>query len=273
MRRDLFGANWEPILAAQTILHDAIREHRPTHIFALFSGGHDSLCSTHVVSQMQLFSGVATLFTGIGIRQTRRYVYETCKRYRWPLRVYRPRKGNRYHEMVSEYGFPGKAQHGVAYVRLKERQLDRLIAEHKRGRRDRIILVTGVRVAESRRRMGTSVPVRRDGSTVWVAPIIDWEQSDKHWYMDKYHLPRNEVVDLLHRSGECNCGAFGSPEELAEMRYWYPKDAAKIDELAASVRDRFSWSWGENPPAMCRFPDPTQRDLELCQSCESRGAA
>ena len=271
-RRDLFNPGWEAERAARAILDAAISVHEPTHVFALFSGGHDSLCSTHIASQHARFSGVVTLFTGIGVKATRRYVYETCKWFGWPLRVYRPRKGNRYHEMVEQYGFPGKAQHRAAYIRLKERQVDRLVAEHKTRRHDRILLVTGVRAAESTRRMGRVAPIQRDGAQVWVAPIIDWLHEDKGAYMARHRLPTNEVVELLHRSGECNCGSFAQPGELEELRLWYPDDAEKIDLLRERIRDRFAWGWGENPPEKAYPADDCQIEMRLCTSCEGRAA-
>jgi len=272
-RRDIFNPGWERASAARAILDAAIAEHDPSHVFGLFSAGHDSLCSTHLVAQHPRFSGAVSILTGIGVKKSRRFVYDTCRALGWPLRMYRPRKGDRYHEMVEAYGFPGKAQHGIAYVRLKERAIDRLVADYKTHRNDRIMLVTGVRAAESTRRMGKAKPIDRDGSQLWVAPIIDWDAFDKNAYMAEYDLPRNEVVDLLHRSGECNCGAYGSPGELEEMRLWYPDDAEKIDILAARIRDRFAWKWGESPPSSAYPPDPCQTELRLCASCEARNAA
>lgn len=275
-RGDLFNPSpesWEPVLHAQGILASAIAEHQPTHIFALFSGGHDSLCSTHITMATSP-AKVLTLHTGIGIKATRRYSYETAKHFGWPYRVYRPKDGNRYHQMVEQYGFPGKAQHRVSYIRLKERQLERVVREHKVDRKDRIMFVTGVRKAESRKRMGYVQPVQRDGATVWVAPILEWETVDKHAYMEANNLPRNEVVDLLCMSGECLCGAFGSPAELEEIRLWYPDDAEKIDVLREKMRDRWNWSWGEHPPAKAfAGADEAQGELHLCVSCEAKKVA
>jgi 3'-phosphoadenosine 5'-phosphosulfate sulfotransferase (PAPS reductase)/FAD synthetase len=264
----------DPVLQAQGFLDAAIEEHRPTHIFALFSGGHDSLCSTHLAMAHIPKATVLTLHTGVGIKATRRFSYETAKQFSWPYRVYRPQHGNRYHQMVEEYGFPGKAQHRVAYIRLKERQLERVVREHKTDRKDRIMFVTGVRKSESQKRMGYVQPVFREGATVWVAPICEWENSHKDDYMEANGLPRNEVVDLLCMSGECLCGAFGSPAELEEIRLWFPDDAAKIDCLREKMRDRWSWSWGEHPPPKSfEGADSTQGELHLCASCEAKKEA
>ena len=266
---------FDPVADARRILTAAIEEHNPSHIFGMLSGGHDSLCACHVASQHPRFSGVVHIHTGIGIRETRRHAYECAKAFGWYFRLYRPRKGNRYHEIVVQHGFPGPFMHRRLYIRLKERSIRNMEREHRvKGRR--IMLVTGVRKQESRRRMGTVSEVNREGNRVWCAPITNWSSADKHAYMSAHAIPENRVTQLLCMSGECLCGAFASPGELEEIRFWYPKAAAEIDRLAercraAGVHDK----WGTRPP-----PKPDERQLELpvtgglCWSCDAkRGAA
>ena len=88
---------------------------------------------------------------------------------------------------------------------LKQRQVRRLVAEHKQHRHDRIVLVTGIRLQESERRMAAaiSVPVRRSGAQVWVSPILVWSKRECHDYIRHRGSSATQVVDLLHRSGEC----------------------------------------------------------------------
>ena len=62
-------------------------------------------------------------------------------------------------------------------------------------------------------------------------------------------------------SGECLCGAFAKPDELEEIRLWFPEVAAQIDELQRDVRAAGhhppfdTWGHGEGKPspsgAMC----------------------
>jgi 3'-phosphoadenosine 5'-phosphosulfate sulfotransferase (PAPS reductase)/FAD synthetase len=265
----------DPIADAYRILEGAIAEYRPSHVFAMFSGGNDSVCPSHLASLLPEFSGTVHIHTGIGIRETRRHAYEVAQRFGWPFRIYRPAKGNRYHELVTEYGFPGPFHHRKMYNRLKERSIRRLIREHKTGTQ-KILLVTGVRRQESRRRMGTLSEVDVEGRRVWCAPIINWSSQDKEKYMATWNIPGNPVTAKLCMSGECLCGAFASPGELEEIRFWYPKAAAEIDRLAercraAGVHDK----WGTRPPAR---PDERQMDLDvtgqMCYSCDvKRGVA
>ena len=250
----------------QNLINRAVEEHQPIKLFGLMSGGHDSLCATHLASRHPLFAGVVHINTGIGVEQTRQFVRDVCKDRGWKLYEYHPPVP--YEELVKEYGFPGPTMHTLMYNRLKERGLRQLSREHKIERLDRILLATGVRSQESLRRMGTTEPINREHSRVWVAPIHNWSNQDKNWYMQTHSLPRNEVVDLLHMSGECLCGAFARPGERAELRMWYPdvvnriealeRDVAAIPKLTGKCR------WGQSPK------DPNQIEmafLPLCSSC------
>jgi 3'-phosphoadenosine 5'-phosphosulfate sulfotransferase (PAPS reductase)/FAD synthetase len=268
--------DWDAEADAHAILSGAIDEHKPSSVWALFSGGHDSLCSTHIAAQHPRFSGVVTIFTGIGLSATRRFVYETCKANGWPLRIYRPRAINHYGRVVLEHGFPGPAQHGLMYRRLKERSLRRHIAAVKTKTKDRIVLVSGCREAESRVRMGRVEPVQQEGVSVWVAPCVSWENSDKAAYMERHALPRNAVVDLLCMSGECLCGAFArGRSELEEIALWYPEEAAEIEALQERAAEAgVPCRWGERPAEPTECDPPAQGKLWLCHSCEiKRGAA
>jgi hypothetical protein len=55
--------------AAGGVITDAVDEHRPSHVFALFSGGHDSLCSTAVAALHPSFTAAVHINTGVGMRR------------------------------------------------------------------------------------------------------------------------------------------------------------------------------------------------------------
>lgn len=244
---------------ARAILDEAIEEHGLEIMFGMFSGGHDSLIATHLASQYRQFRAACHIPTSIGVRQTREFVHQTCDEHGWPLEEHSgPRS---YRSLVLEYGFPGPGGHMYMYSWLKQRAVRKLVRAHKVGHRGRIGLVTGVRKAESVRRMGHVEPVYRDGAQVWIAPLIDFTDDDKNLYIDLHQLRRNPVVANLCMSGECLCGAFAHEGELAELAVFYPEVAAEIRSLmdeakAAGVHDR----WGERPP-----PKGKQN---MCQQCE-----
>ena len=263
----------DPVREGLDILAGAVERYRPVKVFALFSGGHDSLCSTHLASRSPRFDGCVHIDTGIGIEQTRAFVRDTCERHGWPLREYRPPMSHE--EIVLRWGFPGPAGHSLVYSRLKERCLRQLVRETKTCRRDRVLLVSGIRRQESRRRMGYVEPVQADGARVWVAPLLNWSHEAKHAYLNAHRLPRNPVVEKLCMSGECLCGAFARKGELDEIAFWYPETAARIRALEARAAEAgVPCRWGQPPAAGKRSgkrsaPPPT---VGLCWSCGVRKA-
>jgi 3'-phosphoadenosine 5'-phosphosulfate sulfotransferase (PAPS reductase)/FAD synthetase len=223
-----------------TECQEGIDAHNPSAIYAMFSGGHDSICSTHLTSTLPGFKGVVHVNTGIGIEATRDYVRDTCERFGWFL--YELRSESKYEDLVLERGgFPsGPASHNSMLYYLKEKPLREFIQRIKTHRHDRIGLVTGIRVGESQRRAMAkmAVPVKRDGAKVWINPILEWDDKDKNDYMAANDLPRNQVTDVLHRSGECLCGALARREELQEIFDWYPKEGQRIIDLENEAKRR-----------------------------------
>lgn len=250
-----------------SVLDAAVAESGPSHVFGLFSGGHDSLCSTALAARHPRFSGAVHINTGIGIEETREFVRDTCKRQGWPLIEMHP-DGKTYEELVLEKGFPGGSKaHSTHYYWLKQRQIRRLVREHKTSPGDRIGLVTGIRLSESVRRLGAgiSVPVRRQGAQLWVNPILDWTASDCNKFIEAEGLARNQVCDLLHRSGECLCGALAQRGEIREIERWYPDTAARIHSLEARVT---AIGHLEDVWAGRLRVSRQQMRLPLCVSCE-----
>jgi 3'-phosphoadenosine 5'-phosphosulfate sulfotransferase (PAPS reductase)/FAD synthetase len=239
------------------VLDEAEAEHQPRKRWALFSGGHDSLAACSVAFAWAKDRGLqmdaAHIRTGTGVPQTTAFVEEVCAAQGWPLSIFDPPVP--YRDIVLEYGFPGPAQHGLMYQRLKERCLRELVRESKREWNDRVMLVTGVRSDESLRRMRHVDRIQRDGAQVWAAAIWNWSKIDCAKYtFGQLGLPRNPVVDLMHMSGECRCGAFARPGELEEWMAWFPEDSAWIVELQEEVagKDLRAYRWGQRPPRIHR---------------------
>jgi 3'-phosphoadenosine 5'-phosphosulfate sulfotransferase (PAPS reductase)/FAD synthetase len=257
---------------ARRMIREAVVKHDPVGVWALFSGGHDSLTSTALAAADPAFLGAVHINTGIGIEETREFVRETCQRQRWPLHELHSEAV--YEDLVLERGgFPsGPKAHSSMYWHLKQRPLRRFVREAKAGGRQPVMLVAGIRVHESLRRMnaGISVPVRRDDrGVVWVNPILEWQGIDCSRFIDEAGLQRNVVVDTLHRSGECLCGALARAEEIHEIDAWYPDTAARIHALEERARaaglKHTKWAsakaWGTSE----------QVTLPMCVGCELRG--
>jgi 3'-phosphoadenosine 5'-phosphosulfate sulfotransferase (PAPS reductase)/FAD synthetase len=197
----------------------------------------------------------------------REFVEAFAARYEQPLLVYEA--GDAYRELVLEHGgFPGPAGHGRAYTRLKERQVERLVREHKRQWADRIMLLTGKRRQESKRRAKTTAGVERRGAQVWANPLIDWNREEMRAYRKRWDLPESDVAALIHRSGECNCGAFAALGEREELRSlwpdWFEERIASL-ERDAERRGVSACHWGERPSEIASGPVGP-----MCTDCQLR---
>jgi 3'-phosphoadenosine 5'-phosphosulfate sulfotransferase (PAPS reductase)/FAD synthetase len=251
------------------VLDLAVADYQPAGVFGMFSGGHDSLCSTHIAAQHPSFSGVLHVNTGIGIEETREYVRQTCDRFGWRLYEVRAPEGL-YERRCLQYGMPGgPVEHGIMYQLLKDEQVRIHVRTHKGRRGGKVGLVTGIRAGESNRRMRVyPTPIRREFAQLWINPILDWSARDVNDYIAEHDLPRNPVVDKLHRSGECLCGALARPEELDEIGFWYPDVARRIRDLERTCYERgLPHRWGAD---QAQKINPNQPWLPLCQDCPTR---
>ncbi len=175
------------------------------------------------------------------------------------------------------HGFPGPGEHSRAYNRLKERQILALLRDSKQGhpRSARVLFLSGIRRAESRRRAKRPATGRLGStSAVFASPLIDWTNQQMREYRAAHEIPESPAAALLHRSGECNCGAFAKAgEERAMLKALYPEFFSGIEGLereaeAAGVR----WCrWGGYDAHGNRAGEITRRRPGiLCESCEAR---
>jgi 3'-phosphoadenosine 5'-phosphosulfate sulfotransferase (PAPS reductase)/FAD synthetase len=268
----------DPVAEARKLVTLAVKLYKPVAVWALCSGGNDSLCSTHVAMSTGLVTGVASIDTTIGIRQTREHLTKVAERFKWPLKWLVPPVS--YRELCARFGMPGPSGHNLVYQRLKERCIRQLVRESKRRTKDKVLLVTGCRASESVRRMANSDPMQREGGRVWVAPIINWDDTHKTVYQVDNGLPRNPVTATLGISGECLCGAFAKPGERAKIAANFPEAEAEIRACEAAAAENCQPSaWGERPKA--RKPDNEYADRRaaeeefqhLCQQCDRKNEA
>jgi len=220
-----------------------------------------------MVAQHPAFTGVIHVNTGIGIEQTREFVRNTCADFGWPLFEYKAEDlGIYYKDLILEMGFPGPPLHKIMYSRLKERCIRQILRDFKRYRRDKIMFITGIRRSESKRRMGYERAISKVDAQLWVAPMLHFLPTTKNEYMRTHNLPRNEVVDLLHMSGECLCGAYARPNELEEIAQWFPEVADHIRQLEQEAKEAgVHCVWGKKPSK--KAPSEQLDFLPLCVDC------
>ena len=218
----------------------------------MFSGGNDSITAAHLFRDRADYAGMSN--TGIGIEETRQFVRDTCAGWGLPLIEKHPRPGRTYRDLVLglaissqgpnrgirpvNIGFPGYRGHPVMFHWLKERPFQDMRNDLVTRPDDRVIYISGIRKAESQKRRRKSQAVERVGLIVWCKPLINWTRLDLNAYRLRFpDVPRNEVADTLHMSGECMCGAYAQPGELDEIGYWYPEAVKPVRALEQEARD------------------------------------
>jgi 3'-phosphoadenosine 5'-phosphosulfate sulfotransferase (PAPS reductase)/FAD synthetase len=257
-------------------------------VWCLFSGGNDSTVLAHRCRHH--YDGLAFIDTGTAVPGVAEFVHDFARWIDKPLRVLDA--GDAYRKLVlggtrrrngavdPPLGFPGPAMHGRAYVALKERQLRLLLRESKVGhsRRARVLFLSGIRRSESQRRSKREPIDRlRNSSAVFVNPLLNWTDLDMRRYRRAHALPESDAAALMHRSGECNCGAFASAaRERAMLRALYPEFFAQIEALEAEAEAAgIRWCrWGGYDRDGLRATDRApQAPGLLCESCDSRHGA
>lgn len=259
--------------------------------YCLFSGGNDSKVVAHRCRDH--YESLVHIDTGTAVPGVRDFCEEFAAWLGKPLLIMTT-PPQEYRRMVLgsdtlrkggkpdiPLGFPGPPQHGSCYTRLKGRQVEALVRHSKLSqpisdRYARVLLLTGLRRAESARRRGRA-EITRKGSQVWCNPLIDWTARDMWDYRDTHmrDAPTSDVAALLHRSGECNCGAFAAPGEREELMALFPEwwhETMGLLEQEAEAMGLVSARWGSWKADA--FADD---DLvgEMCSDCQLRieGAA
>jgi 3'-phosphoadenosine 5'-phosphosulfate sulfotransferase (PAPS reductase)/FAD synthetase len=190
--------------------------------------------------------------TGIGVPETQEFVRDVCDEFGWSLEVRSnediPQKADTYEEWVRKHGFPGADAHLYMYTNLKERVLESVATETD----GKPHYYTGVRRHESQNRMGRVEAREETDRFIWHAPLCDWRDSKIEEYMEMHDLPKNPVVENLHMSGECLCGAYaGRDEELVMLEAEYPEVAERIKSLEDDIQSERGTSeprcwWGHS---------------------------
>lgn len=265
---------------------------RPIATYCMFSGGNDSLvlahrCAEHYDALFHIDTGTAVEeddeFTVIGhvkcvaaeLKKPLVVISAGCAFEEMVLGGHTFTRGERAGQREPGNGFPGPGMHGKAYTRLKERQIEKLVRDAKRGRHreSAVLLLSGIRRAESRRR-SKRMPLTEHGSAKYVNPLIDWTATEMCEYREAHGLAESRVAWVMHRSGECQCGAFAEAgEERALLETFFPRSFAQIQDLelraeAAGLR----WCrWGGYDLNGVRSTDESEETTgPACAGCEAR---
>lgn len=246
-------------------------------VVILYSGGNDSTVVAHLFKDRATHAAHAN--TGVGVEETRQFVRDTCAAWGLPLlERMAPRDDDRYRTLVLDQGFPGPGHHYKMFQRLKERALRQVRKELvRRPRKQRVVFIAGRRRQESKRR--ANIPeLEREGSIVWVSPLVNWTKLDMVTYrLIMGDVPVNPVTGVIHMSGECLCGSFAHLNEREEIEFWYPGAFDEIREMEVLIADRDdipwyrkTWGWGGDPEVLKASRVRGSKSGRLCSSCDAR---
>lgn len=224
-------------------------KYSPKYYCWLFSGGNDSLTVGCITKEVGRIDYAIHCDTGTAIPEVLLFCREHCIENNIPLIVERPKLKDTFETYVLEYGFPGKnnVQHFEMYKRLKDHSLQRAISQIRNGKNiGKVVLISGARKSESKRRMGTAVNIKEQGNIIWVNAINEWNAEDCIEYLESRNIKQSPVVKVLGRSGECNCGVYADREtELPLIKQHYPALYHTMMILENKVKEKFPWGWGE----------------------------
>jgi hypothetical protein len=252
------------------VIRDAREGQNVIASYCLFSGGNDSTVVAHRCKDD--YEALVHIDTSTAVPGVRDFCEEFAAWIGKPLSILTT-SSFVYRDIVFALdGFPGPAQHHRCYSRLKERQVEALVRDTKIGysRDSRVLLITGLRRAESARRSQRK-EITRNGAQLWCNPLIDWTARDM-WDYREMHMkdaPMSDVAALLHRSGECNCGAYAAPGEREELQALYPEwfdSTIGALEREASAAGLASCVWGGRP----NRDAVVSEDEFMCSDCQLR---
>jgi 3'-phosphoadenosine 5'-phosphosulfate sulfotransferase (PAPS reductase)/FAD synthetase len=247
--------------------------------FALFSGGNDSIASTHYIHEQREIDFTVYLDTNSGIPENKEYVIDVCDEYGWDLAVLSSPVTLKEFAVGTDtrqaLGFPGPGAHSWAFQYFKERQLSAIATQTDPEPR----FYTGVRSAESDRRMQNIDENREQADRwVWVNPICEWSDSDVGDYRNKHDLPKNPVNREIGRSGDCLCGAFANrTTELVELETHYPEHYEWLMGVEEEVQQELGknkassyWGFGDMDEKELRaeIAKNDDKQMMLCSNCD-----
>ena len=151
---------------------------------------------------------------------------------------------------VSIAGCPRtRAGHSYAYRCLKDRSFAELLRRYKTDLHDKVLVVAGVRLAESVERAKIAEAVRRYGHSnlVFANPILYWSDEDLTSYRIEHNLPENPFYNTVGGSSDCQCN-WGNFITLDTLKRYSPILAAgNVKTLDDLSKANHGYGWMARP--------------------------
>lgn len=204
-------------------------------LVGLFSGGKDSLVACLVAGVKE----VLYCRTGVGLNEY--YVRQMCSKLNWKLTILQPKEGE-YERFCKKYGFPRPTSHSWIMQRLKLNPITKWYKKESKIRD--VILVSGIRTAESNRRkrkFPTESGVETSAKIKFYRPILKWSNRKVEDYIKEHSLEISPTYATLGLGGDCLCGAFTKRQHGIILNNNYPVLAERIKNLEKECRGK----WGQ----------------------------
>jgi len=227
-----------------------VEEYCIKSLVACFSGGKDSLVSTHLVmselEDLDIQKYVAFVDTTIMIPIAEPFVKDVCNQFGWNLKILRP-----------EVTFEEKVRTGMPMPTMHRRwcchELKlKPIANFVKDLRPQRAEVTGLRREESIRRRKLPELYYLKKSCVWkYAPLIDWSEKEVNTYIRQQNLP----MPPHYRLGipeTCLCGCFSSKKIMMRVKAQYPELFQKFVELEKNFKKGGAAFYFQNQPVYAK---------------------
>ena len=228
-----------------------VKEYCIKSLVCSFSGGKDSLVSTHLVMKeledVDISKYVVYADTGVMLPTTTPFVEKVCKEFGWNLKIV---YGNFWNYIEKGYPMPSMFRRWCCGL-CKLEPIHDFVKTLKPQRAE----VTGLRKEESIRRRNLVELFYLRKSYVWkYAPILEWTEKQVLAYIRKHDLP----MPPHYRMGlkeTCQCGAFSSKKQMMILKAQFPKLWKKFIQAEANFKTKGAAFYFQNKPVYARDLD------------------
>lgn len=214
-----------------------------------FSGGNDSRTLAHVVkkwfSDSPYILELVAIDTGLSMDLWKQSVLDFSEWIDIPVSFFTGEGRDYYTEYVSFRGWPGNAVHSQVQTHLKGRAYREMVKSRRSATPGKmkkmgvsVWILSGVRKAESRKRMLLKNPYSYREGAQFINPLFYWTNSMVCNYMDMNKIPLAPGIQW-----DCKCGATVR-DAILEWRD-IEKNAPSLKAYLAGIHSDVPWSWGK----------------------------
>jgi 3'-phosphoadenosine 5'-phosphosulfate sulfotransferase (PAPS reductase)/FAD synthetase len=218
---------------------EVVKNNDINSIYALFSGGRDSLVALHlsktISDMLELEIKALHVDTTVSTPGNLEYVGEVCKEFKVDLIILKPKHD--FFSLVNKWGFPTATRRWCCY-HLKIEPLKEFF---KNVDTSGVLLADGIRADESwKRRKFPKLGWHRHFKCLNYHPIFEWTKEDVRDYIRINNLKENPLYEKLPRVSECWCTAFKTVRQFQILKREWPELFNKFVEAEAALITRGS---------------------------------